>query len=72
MDGARRARSGQSGEFGRLSVKIQLPVQYVPVHPRISGQEWNVQVQITRYSKAHQGHSVPVTQEDDASTPFMG
>ena len=47
MDGARRARSGQSGEFGRLSVKIQLAVQYVPVHPRISGQEWNVQVQIT-------------------------
>jgi hypothetical protein len=33
--------------FGRLPVKIQLAVQYMPVHPRISGQEWNVQVQIT-------------------------
>ena len=34
-------------KFGRLPVKIQLAVQYMPVHPRISGQEWNVQVQIT-------------------------
>jgi hypothetical protein len=34
-------------KFGRLPVKIQLSVQYMPVHPRISGQEWNVQVQIT-------------------------
>ena len=31
-------------KFGRLPVKIQLAVQYMPVHPRISGQEWNVQV----------------------------
>ena len=31
-------------KFGRLPVKFQLAVQYMPVHPRISGQEWNVQV----------------------------
>ena len=31
-------------KFGRLPVKIQLAVQDMPVHPRISGQEWNVQV----------------------------
>jgi hypothetical protein len=29
-------------KLGRLPVKIQLSVQYMPVHPRISGQEWNV------------------------------
>ena len=34
-------------KLGRLPVKVQLAVQYMPVHPRISGQEWNVQVQIT-------------------------
>ena len=34
-------------KFGRLPVKLQLAVQYMPVHPSISGQEWNVQVQIT-------------------------
>ena len=34
-------------KLGRLPVKIDLAVQYMPVHPRISGQEWNVQVQIT-------------------------
>jgi hypothetical protein len=33
-------------KFGRLPVKIQLAVQYMPVHPRINGQEWNVQVEI--------------------------
>ena len=33
-------------KFGRLPVKLQLAVQYMPVHPRISGQEWNVQVEI--------------------------
>jgi len=33
-------------KFGRLPVKLQLAVQYMPVHPRISGQEWNVQVSI--------------------------
>jgi hypothetical protein len=32
---------------GRLPVKLQLAVQYMPVHPRTSGQEWNVQVSIT-------------------------
>ena len=38
---------GKVVKFGRLPVKIQLAVQYMPVHPRISGQEWNVQVLIT-------------------------
>ena len=38
---------GKVVKFGRLPVKIQLALQYMPVHPRISGQEWNVQVQIT-------------------------
>ena len=38
---------GKVVKFGRLPAKIQLAVQYMPVHPRISGQEWNVQVQIT-------------------------
>jgi len=38
---------GKVVKFGRLPIKIQLAVQYMPVHPRISGQEWNVQVQIT-------------------------
>jgi hypothetical protein len=33
-------------KFGRLPVKLQLAVQYMPVHPRINGQEWNVQVEI--------------------------
>ena len=30
---------GKVVKFGRLPVKIQLAVQYMPVHPRISGQE---------------------------------
>jgi hypothetical protein len=38
---------GKVVKFGRLPVKFTLSVQYIPVHPRISGQEWNVQVQIT-------------------------
>ena len=38
---------GKVVKFGRLPVKFTLSVQYMPVHPRISGQEWNVQVQIT-------------------------
>ncbi|HEY7318729.1 MAG TPA: hypothetical protein VIE89_14225 [Candidatus Binatia bacterium] len=38
---------GRVVKLGRLPVKIQLAVQYMPVHPRISGQEWNVQVSIT-------------------------
>ena len=38
---------GKVVKFGRLPIKINLAVQYIPVHPRISGQEWNVQVSIT-------------------------
>jgi hypothetical protein len=38
---------GKVVKLGRLPVKIDLAVQYMPVHPRISGQEWNVQVSIT-------------------------
>jgi hypothetical protein len=38
---------GKVVKLGRLPVKIQLAVRYVPVYPRISGQEWNVQIQIT-------------------------
>jgi hypothetical protein len=38
---------GKVVKFGRLPVKIQLAVQYMPVHPRISGQEWNVQLEVT-------------------------
>src|SRR5262245_27330764 len=34
-------------KLGRLPIKVQLAVQYMPVHPRINGQEWNVQVSIT-------------------------
>ena len=38
---------GKVVKLGRLPVKFQLALQYMPVHPRISGQEWNVQVSIT-------------------------
>jgi hypothetical protein len=38
---------GKVVKLGRLPIKVQLAVQYMPVHPRISGQEWDVQVQIT-------------------------
>jgi hypothetical protein len=38
---------GKVVKLGRLPIKIQLAVQYMPVHPRINGQEWNVQVSIT-------------------------
>jgi hypothetical protein len=38
---------GKVVKLGRLPVKVQLALQYMPVHPRISGQEWNVQVSIT-------------------------
>jgi hypothetical protein len=38
---------GKVVKLGRLPIKIQLAVHYMPVHPRINGQEWNVQVQIT-------------------------
>jgi hypothetical protein len=34
-------------KLGRLPVKIQLGLQYMPVRPRNSGQEWNVQVEVT-------------------------
>jgi len=40
-------RYGFQSKLGRLPIKIQLAVQYMPVHPRISGQEWNVQVSVT-------------------------
>jgi hypothetical protein len=38
---------GKVVKLGRLPIKVALAVQYMPVHPRISGQEWDVQVQIT-------------------------
>ena len=34
-------------KLGRLPIKIDLALQYMPVRPRSSGQEWNVQVQVT-------------------------
>ena len=34
-------------KLGRLPVKLQLSLQYMPVRPHNSGQEWNVQVQVT-------------------------
>ena len=33
-------------KFGRLPVKFALQVQYMPIHPRTSGQEWNVELLI--------------------------
>jgi hypothetical protein len=30
-----------------MPVKLQLALQYMPVRPQNSGQEWNVQVQVT-------------------------
>jgi hypothetical protein len=43
------AEGGSASELnlGRLPVESQLAVQYMPVHPRISDQKWNIQVQIT-------------------------
>jgi hypothetical protein len=38
---------GKVFKLGRLPIKINLAVQYMPVHPRISGQEWNVQLSVT-------------------------
>ena len=38
---------GKVVKLGRLPVKIQLSLQYMPVRPRNTGQEWDVQVQIT-------------------------
>ena len=40
-------------KLGRLPVKVTLVVQYRPVHPRISGPEWNVQVSITPVIAKH-------------------
>jgi hypothetical protein len=34
-------------KLGRLPIKIELALQYMPVRPRNTGQEWNVQVQVT-------------------------
>ena len=38
---------GKVVKLGHLPVKFQLALQYMPVRPRSSGQEWDVQVQIT-------------------------
>jgi len=38
---------GKVVKLGRLPVKLQLSLQYMPVRPRNTGQEWDVQVQIT-------------------------
>ena len=38
---------GKVVRLGRLPVKFQLSLQYMPVRPRSIGQEWNVQVQVT-------------------------
>ncbi len=38
---------GKVVKLGRLPVKLQVAVQYMPVHPQNTGQEWNIQVQIT-------------------------
>ena len=58
-------------KLGRLPVKVQLAVQYMPIHPRISGQEWNVQISITPViPEAYQGRLVPVTRRISATTPI--
>ena len=38
---------GKVLKLGRLPVKLQLSLQYMPVHPKDAGQEWNVQLQVT-------------------------
>lgn len=38
---------GKVVKFGRLPVKIQIALQYMVIHPAESGQEWNLQVQVT-------------------------
>jgi hypothetical protein len=38
---------GKVVKLGRLPVKLQVAVQYMPVHPHDTGQEWNFQVQVT-------------------------
>jgi urease accessory protein len=39
--------AGKVVKLGRLPVKLQLSLEYMLVRPRNSGQEWNVQVQVT-------------------------
>jgi hypothetical protein len=38
---------GKVVKLGRLPVKIELSLQYMPVRPKNTGQEWDVQVSIT-------------------------
>jgi hypothetical protein len=38
---------GKVVKLGRLPVKLELSLQYMPVHPHETGQQWNVQVQVT-------------------------
>ena len=38
---------GKVVKLGRLPIKLQLSLQYMPVHPQNIGQEWNVQVSVT-------------------------
>ena len=38
---------GKVVKLGRLPIKLELGLQYMPVRPRNTGQEWDVQVQIT-------------------------
>jgi hypothetical protein len=38
---------GKVVKLGKLPVKIQLAGQYMPIHPDNTGQEWNIQLQLT-------------------------
>jgi hypothetical protein len=38
---------GKVQKLGPLPVKFQLALQYMPIHPRDTGQQWNVQVLVT-------------------------
>jgi hypothetical protein len=38
---------GKVVKLGRLPVKFQLALQYMPVHPRDTGQQWNIQLAVT-------------------------
>lgn len=38
---------GKVLKLGRLPIKLELGLQYMPVHPADSGQKWNVQLQVT-------------------------
>ena len=33
-------------KFGKLPVKLSLAIQWMPIHPRAFGQEWNLQIQV--------------------------